>query len=167
MRRLLLLLLLITLVGCGTVTPPRIDSVEVEPQWSEAKAEDYPDRIVVKVAVENPSAAIKILRGRARVGYGGRRVAMLTLEQKIKIPARTTAVVELPLRLNIQRTAQTMQLQAALKQGQMEGIEIDWQVALRSRGVYAEQVQEATPIEKLAGAQMEQIKEMLKDIFEE
>ena len=167
MRRLLLLLLLTALVGCGKMTPPHINSVEVEPQWSEAKAEDYPSSVVVKVAVENPSAAIKILRGRARVGYGGRRVAMLTLEEKIKIPARTTAVVELPLRLNIQRTAQTMQLQAALKQGQMEGIEIDWQVALRSRGVYAEQVQEATPIEKLAGAQMEQIKEMLKDIFEE
>lgn len=167
MRRLLLLLLLTALVGCGTMTPPRISNVEVEPQWSGAKVEDYPSSVVVKVAVENPSAAIKILRGRARVGYGGRRVAMLTLEEKIKIPARTTAVVELPLRLNIQRTAQTMQLQSALKQGQTEGIEIDWQVALRSRGVYVEQAQEPMPLERVAGAQMEQIKEMLKDIFEE
>ena len=60
-----------------------------------------------------------------------------------------------------------MQLQAALKQGQTEGIEIDWQVALRSRGVYVEQAQEPMPLERVAGAQMEQIKEMLKDIFEE
>ena len=149
------------------MTPPRINSVEVEPQWERVATEDYPDRVVVKVTLENPSAAIKILRGRARVGYGGRRVAMLTLEEKIKIPARTNAVVEIPLRLNIQRTAQTMQLQAALKQGQTEGIEIDWQVALRSRGVYVEQAQEPMPLERVAGAQMEQIKEMLKDIFEE
>jgi hypothetical protein len=92
---------------------------------------------------------------------------MLTLEEKIKIPARTNAVVEIPLRLNIQRTAQTVQLQAALKQGQTEGIEIDWQVALRSRGVYVEQVQEPTPLERIAGAQMTEIREMLKDIFEE
>lgn len=167
MRRLLLLLLLTALVGCGKMAPPRINSVEVEPQWSGAKVEDYPSSVVVKVAVENPSAAIKILRGRARVGYGGRRVAMLTLEEKIKIPARTNAVVEIPLKLNIQRTAQTVQLQAALKQGQTEGIEIDWQVALRSRGVYVEQEQEPTPLERIAGAQMTQIKEMLKDIFEE
>ncbi len=167
MRRLLLLLLLITLAGCGTMTPPRINSVEVEPQWSGAKVEDYPSSVVVKVAVENPSAAVKILRGRARIGYLGRRVAMLTLEEKVKIPARTNVVVEIPLKLNIQRTAQTVQLQAALKQGQTEGIEIDWQVALRSRGVYVEQVQEPTPLERIAGAQMTQIKEMLKDIFEE
>ena len=58
-------------------------------------------------------------------------------------------------------------MQAALKQGQTEGIEIDWQVALRSRGVYVEQVQEPTPLERIAGAQMIQIQEMLKDIFEE
>ena len=167
MRRLLLLLLLTALVGCGKMTPPRISNVEVEPQWERVATADYPDRVVVKVALENPSAVVKILRGRARIGYGGRRVAMLTLEEKIKIPARTNAVVEVPLRLNIQRTAQTVQLQAALKQGQTEGIEIDWQVALRSRGVYVEQEQEPTPIEKIAGAQMTEIREMLKDIFEE
>lgn len=167
MRRLLLLLLLTALVGCGKMTPPRISSVEVEPQWERVATADYPDRVVVKVTLENPSAAVKILRGRARIGYLGRRVAMLTLEEKKKIPARTNAVVEIPLRLNIQRTAQTVQLQAALKQGQTEGIEIDWQVALRSRGVYVEQVQEPTPLERIAGAQMTEIREMLKDIFEE
>lgn len=167
MRRLLLLLLLTALVGCGKMTPPHILSVEVEPQWERVTTADYPDRVVVKVTLENPSAAVKILRGRARIGYGGRRVAMLTLEEKIKIPAHTNAVVEIPLKLNIQRTAQTVQLQAALKQGQTEGIEVDWQVALRSRGVYVEQVQEPTPLERIAGAQMIQIQEMLKDIFEE
>ena len=167
MRRLLLLLLLTALVGCGKMTPPHILNVEVEPQWERVATADYPDRVVVKVTLENPSVAVKILRGRARIGYGGRRVAMLTLEEKIKIPARTNAVVEIPLKLNIQRTAQTVQLQAALKQGQTEGIEIDWQVALRSRGVYVEQEQEPTPLEKIAGAQMAQFREMLKDIFEE
>ena len=162
-----MLLLLTALVGCGKMTPPRILNVEVEPQWERVATADYPDRVVVKVTLENPSAAVKILRGRARIGYGGRRVAMLTLEEKIKIPARTNAVVEIPLKLNIQRPAQTVQLQAVLRQGQTEGIEIDWQVALRSRGVYVEQEQEPTPLERIAGAQMIQIQETLKDIFEE
>ncbi|MBR5830586.1 MAG: hypothetical protein IKY63_04930, partial [Tidjanibacter sp.] len=90
-----------------------------------------------------------------------------TLEQKVKIPARQRAVVELPLRLNIQRTTQTMQLQAALKQGRTEGIEVDWQADVRSRMVYVEQAQEAVPIERLMGERKEQIVEMLKDIFEE
>ena len=180
MRRLLFTLLLATLVGCGTPEVPQVEALEVVPQWSAGgtgdaggagditgSGGDYPDRIVVKVTLENPSAAVKLLSGRARISYGGRRVAMLTLEQKVKIPARAESVVELPLRLNIQRTTQTMQLQAALKQGRTEGIEVDWQVALRSRMVYVEQSQEAVPIERLMGEQKEQITEMLKEIFEE
>ncbi|MBQ7963976.1 MAG: LEA type 2 family protein, partial [Alistipes sp.] len=105
MRRLLLLLLLTTLVGCGAAEPPRIQGVEVEPVWKGvATVEEYPERVVVKVTVENPSAAVKLLGGRARIGYGGRWVAMLTLTEKVKIPARGSATVELPLRLNVQRT---------------------------------------------------------------
>ena len=168
MRRLLFTLLLATLVGCGTPEVPEVEALEVVPQWSASGAgADYPDHLVVKVTLKNPSAAVKLLRGRVRISYGGRRVAMLTLEQKVKIPARQRAVVELPLRLNIQRTTQTMQLQAALKQGRTEGIEVDWQADVRSRMVYVEQAQEAVPIERLMGERKEQIVEMLKDIFEE
>ena len=174
MRRLLFTLLLATLVGCGTPEVPEVEALEVVPQWSTggtggagSAVVDYPDHLVVKVTLENPSAAVKLLGGRARISYGGRRVAMLTLEDKVKIPARQRAVVELPLRLNIQRTTQTMQLQAALKQGRTEGIEVDWQVALRSRMAYVEQSQEAVPLERLMGRSKEQIVEMLKEIFEE
>ena len=171
MRRLLFTLLLATLVGCGTPEVPEVEALEVVPQWSTSGAgsagADYPDHLVVKVTLKNPSAAVKLLRGRVRISYGGRRVAMLTLEQKVKIPARQRAAVELPLRLNIQRTTQTMQLQAALKQGRTEGIEVDWQADVRSRMVYVEQAQEAVPIERLMGERKEQIVEMLKDIFEE
>ena len=180
MRRLLFTLLLATLVGCGTPEVPEVEALEVVPQWSTggtggasgtggagSAVADYPDHLVVKVTLENPSAAVKLLGGRARISYGGRRVAMLTLEDKVKIPARQRAVVELPLRLNIQRTTQTMQLQAALKQGRTEGIEVDWQVALRSRMAYVEQSQEAMPLERLMGRSKEQIVEMLKEIFEE
>ena len=174
MRRLLFTLLLATLVGCGTPEVPEVEALEVVPQWSTggtggagSAVADYPDHLVVKVTLENPSAAVKLLGGRARISYGGRRVAMLTLADKVKIPARQRAVVELPLRLNIQRTTQTMQLQAALKQGRTEGIEVDWQVALRSRMAYVEQSQEAVPLERLMGRSKEQIVEMLKEIFEE
>lgn len=168
MRRLLLLMLLISMVGCGTAEPPRVESVEVESVWEQGTTiDDYPSSVVVKVTLENPTAAVKILRGRMRVGYQGRWVAMLTLEQKVKIPARRNAVVELPLRLNVQRTTQTMQLRAALKQGNTEGIEVDWQVALRRGVAYVEQVQEATTLEQVAGQNIGQIREILKDIFEE
>lgn len=139
----------------------------MESVWSKgATKEEYPERIVVKITLENPSSAVKLLRGRMRIGYGGRWVAMLTLEQKVKIPARERATVELPLKLNIQRTAQTMQLRSALRQRHTEGVEIDWQVALRSRMVYVEQAEEAVALDKLAGENIDQIRDMLAEIFE-
>lgn len=180
----MLLILLVALTSCRTAEPPRVETVEVESVWSKgttegaterategttasrAKADDYPKALVLKVTLENKSSAIKLLRGRMRIGYGGRWVAMLTLEQKVTIPARTTATVELPLKLNIQRTAQTMQLRSALRQRRTEGVEIDWQVALRSRMVYVEQTEEAVALDKLAGENIEQIRDMLAEIFE-
>lgn len=168
MRRLLLLLLLTTLVGCGAAEPPRIQGVEVEPVWEGvATVEESPERVVVKVTVENPSAAVKLLQGRMRIGYGGRWVAMLTLTEKVKIPARGSATVELPLRLNVQRTTQTMQLRAALKSRRTEGIMIDWQVALRTRMAYVKREQGPMSIEEMAGQNIEAIKDMLAAIFEE
>ena len=172
----MLLILLVALTSCSTAEPPRVEGIEVQPVWSEgategttasrAKVDDYPEALVLKVTFENKSSAIKLLRGRMRIGYGGRWVAMLTLEQKVTIPARTTATVELPLKLNIQRTAQTMQLRSALRQRHTEGVEIDWQVALRSRLVYVEQAEEAVALDKLAGENIEQIRDMLAEIFE-
>ena len=92
---------------------------------------------------------------------------MLTLTEKVKIPARGSATVELPLRLNVQRTTQTMQLRAALKSRRTEGIMIDWQVALRTRMAYVEREQGPMSIEELAGQNIEAIKDMLATIFEE
>ena len=167
MRHWLLLILLVALTSCSTAEPPRVEGIEVQPVWNQGAAvDDYPEALVLKVTLENKSSAIKLLRGRMRIGYGGRWVAMLTLEQKVTIPARTTATVELPLKLNIQRTAQTMQLRSALRQRRTEGVEIDWQVALRSRMVYVEQVEEAVALDKLAGENIEQIRDMLAEIFE-
>ena len=176
MRHWLILILLVALTACSTTEPPRVETVEVESVWSKgategttesrAKADDYPEALVLKVTLENKSSVIKLLRGRMRIGYGGRWVAMLTLEQKVTIPARTTATVELPLKLNIQRTAQTMQLRSALRQRRTEGVEIDWQVALRSRMVYVEQTEEAVALDRLAGENIEQIRDMLAEIFE-
>ena len=180
MRHWVLLILLVALTACSTAEPPRVETVEVESVWSKgategategtteksAKADDYPEALVLKVTLDNRSSAIKLLRGRMRIGYGGRWVAMLTLEQKVTIPARTTATVELPMKLNIQRTAQTMQLRSALRQRRTEGVEIDWQVALRSRMVYVEQAEEAVALDKLAGENIEQIRDMLAEIFE-
>ena len=176
MRHWLLLILLVALTSCSSAEPPRVETVEVESVWSKgategategtteksAKADDYPEALVLK----NKSSAIKLLRGRMRIGYGGRWVAMLTLEQKVTIPARSRATVELPMKLNIQRTAQTMQLRSALRQRRTEGVEIDWQVALRSRMVYVEHAEEAVALDRLAGENIEQIRDMLAEIFE-
>lgn len=172
----MLLILLVALTSCSTAEPPRVETVDVESVWGEgttegtteksAKVDDYPEALVLKVTLENKSSAIKLLRGRMRIGYGGRWVAMLTLEQKVTIPARTTATVELPMKLNIQRTAQTMQLRSVLRQRHTEGVEIDWQVALRRRMVYVEQAEEAVALDKLAGENIEQIRDMLAEIFE-
>ena len=109
----------------------------------------WPSHITLAVEVDNPSSRIKLLSGRVRLSYGGRRVAMFTLEDKVVVPARSRAIVEVPLHLAVQRHTQTMAFREALREHRSESISIDWQVALRSRMTYISREQQTQPIATL------------------
>lgn len=139
------------MVGCSPRALPTIESVEVV--QSEGMEDGWPSHIVLRVAIDNPSARVALLAGRVRVSYAGRRVAMLTLEEKVVVPARQRSVVSVPLHLAVQRTSQTMAFREALQQHRSEQIVIDWQVALRSRMMYIKREQEEKPITEVLSAE--------------
>ena len=109
----------------------------------------WPSHVLLSVDVEHPSARIKLLSARCRISYSSRRVAMLTLEDKVVVPARSRSVVVLPLHLAVQRTSQTLAFREALQREEAAQIAIDWQVALRSRMAYIKDEQEPVPLEQV------------------
>jgi hypothetical protein len=87
---------------------------------------------------------------------------MLTLEDKVVVPARSRSVVELPLHLAVQRTSQTLAFREALQREQADQIAIDWQVALRSRMAYIKHEQEPMPLERvLSPEQLQMLWQMI------
>ena len=105
--------------------------------------------MLLSVVVEYTSARSMRLAARCRITYSSRRVAMLTLEDKVVVPARSRSVVVLPLHLAVQRTSQTLAFREALQREEADQIAIDWQVALRSRMAYIKDEQEPMPLEQV------------------
>lgn len=134
------------LVGCGHRAMPIVHGVEVQ---TLDERDGWPSHMLLSVYVENPSARIKLLSARCRISYSSRRVAMLSLEDKVVVPARSRSVVELPLHLAVQRTSQTLAFREALQREEAAQIAIDWQVALRSRMAYIKDEQEPVPLEQV------------------
>lgn len=134
------------LVGCGHRAMPIVHGVEVQ---TLDERDGWPSHVLLSVDVENPSARIKLLSARCRISYSSRRVAMLSLEDKVVVPARSRSVVVLPLHLAVQRTSQTLAFREALQREQAAQIAIDWQVALRSRMAYIKDEQDPMPLEQV------------------
>ena len=122
----------------------------------------WPSHMLLSVDVETPSARIKLLSARCRISYSSRRVAMLSLEDKVVVPARSRSVVELPLHLAVQRTSQTLAFREALQREEADQIAIDWQVALRSRMAYIKHEQEPMPLDRvLSPEQLQMLWQMI------
>ena len=122
----------------------------------------WPSHMLLRMDVENSSARIKLLSARCRISYSSRRVAMLSLEDKVVVPARSRSVVELPLHLAVQRTSQTLAFREALQREEADQIAIDWQVALRSRMAYIKHEQEPMPLDRvLSPEQLQMLWQMI------
>ena len=162
-RAYLIALLSLLAVGCGRQSMPAVLDVEVvQTQWEGASEEGWPSRIVLRVEVENPAARIAVLEARLRLSYASRRVAMLRLEEKVVVPARSRSVVYVPLHLAVQRHTQTMAFREALREHRAEQLGLDWQVALRSRMTYISREQTTKPIvEVFSAEQLEALWQML------
>lgn len=160
MRRLVIAFAALLLASCSGMALPTIESVGVVESVGES--EGWPSHITLAVEVNNPSSRIKLLSGRVRLSYGGRRVAMFTLEDKVVVPARSLSIVEVPLHLAVQRHTQTMAFREALREHRAEQLGLDWQVALRSRMTYISREQTTRPIAEVFSAeQLEALWQML------
>lgn len=159
-RRLVIAFAALLLASCSSAALPTIESVGVVA--SEGVSDGWPSHIKLAVEVNNPSSRIKLLSGRVRLSYGGRRVAMFTLEDRVVVPARCGSIVEVPLHLAVQRNTQTLAFREALREHRAESISIDWQVALRSHMTYISREQTTRPIaEVLSAEQLEALWQMM------
>ena len=160
MRRLLIAFAALLLTSCSGMALPTVESIGVVE--SVGVNEGWPSHITLAVEVNNPTSRIKLLSGRVRLSYGGRRVAMFTLEDKVVVPARSRAIVEVPLHLAVQRHTQTMAFREALREHRAEQLGLDWQVALRSRMTYISREQTTKPIAEIfSPEQLEALWQML------
>lgn len=165
-RALLLLLAAVALTGCSH-RAPRLYGVEVA-EAHYPVAGEWPSQIVVAADVENEGSRIKVLSGRVRLSYDDRRVVVLTLEQKVVLPPRSSSRVLLPLRVSVARSTQSLALREALRKGATDRIAIDWQVALRRGVAYAEIENPTIALDEvLQGEQREMVLDILKDINQE
>ncbi len=164
-RAYLIALLSLLAVGCGRQSMPAVLDVEVvQTQWEGESEEGWPSHIVLRVEVENPAARIAVLEARLRLSHASRRVAMLRLEEKVVVPARSRSVVYVPLHLAVQRHSGTLAFREALRERRAEQIAVDWEVALRSRMTYIKDEQDPRPIaEVLTQEQLEVVWEMIDD----
>lgn len=154
-RTWLILLCGVLAVGCSPRALPTIQSVALV--QSEGEEDGWPSRVVLQVEVDNPSSRVTLLSGRVRVSYAARRVAMLTLEDRVVVPARQRSVIDVPLHVAVQRTSQTMAFREAIEQHRSEQISVDWQVALRSRMAYVRTEQPPQPIDEVLSQEQLQI----------
>ena len=108
-----------------------------------------PESVVLELDVENKGAAVVLRSGRVRVSYRGRRVAMFTLEEKVRIAGHKRSEVNLPLKINVARNSQTAALWQALKRHDADGITIDWDAVARVGLVRANVERSPMPLAEL------------------
>lgn len=155
----------LVMVGCSAGRPAIGDVALVDADYPVAG--EWPSRVELAADVDNAGGRVKLLRGRLRVSYDGRRVVVLTLERKVVIRGRESGRVVLPLRVSVARSSQSLALREALREGELERIGVDWQVAVRRGVAYAELEQPMRPLgEVLDAAQREQLIEILRSINE-
>ena len=160
-----LLLAAILCVGCQKQSRmPHIEAVAVESQLH--GAEEFPSQLLLHLKVDNPSPPFKLVQGRVRVSYKGCRVAMLTLQDKVRVRRGDTEIT-LPLRLNLQHSSQTMQLRAALRQGITSDVELEWEIAVRRGLVYLQRQGGPIGFDELAGESANELRTAVKEILSE
>lgn len=98
-----------------------------------------PESVVLALDVENGGAGILLREGRLRVSYRGRRVAMFSLTEKVRIKRRSREVISLPLKVNVARNSQSVALLQALYRHDAEHIALDWELTARA-GVVGVQI---------------------------
>lgn len=170
LRRVIYLLLALIFVACSaTETEREIVIRSVNPigeewqEWQQSGQQGLPQTISLSVQVENAGAGLKIRGGEAELRYGGRKVAILRLQEKVKIMGHRNSQVMLTMRLHVAHNSQAQALYEALRNRSADGISIGWNLKVR-KGLFAGRVkQEAMALGELLSEQdMERLWQMMK-----
>lgn len=143
LRRCLVVVALLLLVGCRPHVGSTLHSVEdanlVWDSHIEPSEQALPEQVVLALDIENNGAVTMLRSGRMRVSYRGRRVAMFTLAEKVRIARHSREQVLLPLKISVMRNSQSAALLEALRQHDAEHITIDWEIAGRL-GIFSSRI---------------------------
>ena len=166
-RRLFVAVVVMLLgAGCSVESPKLIQIDVVDVEFSNSDTEwQRAEKIFVEAELYNPSAAVKILDGRIRLSYRGSRVVMLSCEDKVVIPARTTSRVPITLKVAMMRNSQAMALRKALESHDIENIEVDWSAQVRSRALRGQITQQPTELKNLLSQpQLDELWQMIDNL---
>lgn len=165
-RHIAFVLLMALSVSCSStkgVSLGEVSLMDVEYAEGDSAQTAIPQRMTLLAEVENQGGAIKIASCRIALYYKWRKIAIIDLEQGVKIAARGGSEVLLPMHVAVVRNSQTMPMQKALERGELDNIQISWEARLR-RGLLRKGIeQSAAPIEEVLS---EQALEQIREIFE-
>ncbi len=149
MRRLwLILVCAICAIGCSSTHRVQLGEVALADVMYTDQT-DIPQYLTLVAEVENQGGAIKIRSCSFSIYYKWRKIAILKLEQGVKIPAQSSDEVLLPLHVVVARNSQTLPLRKALERGDMSNVQISWEAKVRRGVVGMKLEQEAEPITKV------------------
>lgn len=152
--RVLVLLLLTAVVGCTSPHERRLLGVEVSEVGGDEGRAGTPETITLAIDIDNGGGAVVLRKGRVRVGYKGRRVLMLTLDEKVRIPRRWVGRVEARFRVNMVHNSHSLALRSAFMRGDMTDVTIDWDAVVRAGMAVVHTVQPTEPVAEVVPATM-------------
>ena len=160
LRRVLYLLAVVTLVACAnakrmaSIGQIAIRSVEIGSEQSKEVVQgEIPEELSLLIGVENPGAGLKIISGDLYVYYKGRKVAILSLKEGVRVAGRCNSVVELCLSLHMAHNSHSRALVESLRRHSVEGVALGWGLKMR-RGLVAGLLeQEAVALSEIVGEQ--------------
>jgi hypothetical protein len=148
--RVFALLLLMAVVGCSSPHERRLLGVEVVEVVGDevvgGESAGIPESITLAIDIDNGGGAVVLRTGRVRVGYKGRRVLMLTLDEKVRIPRRWAGRVEARFRVNMVHNSHSLALRSAIMRGDMSDVTIDWDAVVRAGMAVVHTVQPTEPV---------------------
>lgn len=152
-------------MACTPQSQPVIEGVSIE-AIGQSRPNDAPERVMVRAEIDNPTYAVKLCEGRARISYKGRNVVVLSLEKRVRVAARRRQTVELELRVSVARNTQVVAFREALRRGDVGEMAIEWQIDARVAGVkHYEIVHSSEPLAEILS--QEQIEELSRQFAAE
>lgn len=158
MRRLLLIFSVLLLAGCsGADSGLSLGEVEV----LSAEGEQYPSQMLLRVSLTNRGGAFTLRQGRLRVGIQGRRQAVFTLCDKVKV-GRGRQSVLLGVKCSVVHNSLSEKLLRCVEQQQWSSVEADGSFKVR-RGIFSRRIELPTTSleELLTASQREQLWQLL------